>query len=164
MASTPRAFGTPGGRSGEGFGHAAPYQFRFAPLLHLPLHAPHATANPTVEVPQDRWGLTVAIVLAPALEVARESLDALFQADPPRATGEFSYLGLEPHQGLRRDLASVRPLPAGEGEAQEFAFLRLPHCTLGLIHPQLESLSETVTHTGHHSQHGPFAFAVDVTI
>src|SRR5258705_13116249 len=102
MTRAPRPFSTPGGGGGEGFGPAASDQFRFAPLVPLPLlplHAPQATANPTVEVPQDRRGLTVAIVLAPTLEVARESLAALCQADPPRAPCEFSDLGLEPRQG-----------------------------------------------------------------
>src|SRR6059036_2796768 len=86
-AESPGSVAVTRGRSREGGPHAPPPQFRIPPSPGPPL-SPQGAAkppvDPRVQQTQHRRGLTEAEVFAPPLQVARELLHPLFQADPAR--------------------------------------------------------------------------------
>jgi len=87
----------------------------------------------------------------------------LFQTDASRPLRQFPDFLLAAQHGLRRD-APFRFLVVAEAEPQELPLDWSSHCTLGLVHLELEPSREEARDVRHHPLPRPLAADVDIAV
>jgi len=148
----PGTVAAPSGASRQVVVHAATAQLSVPLASTLPLlpgDGAQPSPDPLVQTPQLRRLFTEPKISPPADQIACEVFGDGVQRVSAIAPGQITDPPLEPVQSRWRN-PSPRHGSDREAEAQELPVLRLIHCALGCIHPELEPAGEEVLDARHH--------------